>query len=89
MGIISRLINRIRFRRTIKKDESSNVVDGIVRARLLYKKLSIIAHPDKNPDKRAEAEDIMARITTNRLNYAKLLLLEQEVNERLLSKSDN
>lgn len=83
MNLILRIRNRIRFRKTIQADESNNVVDGMVRARLLYKRLSVIAHPDKNPNKREVAEDLMARITANRFDYARLLLLEQEVSEKL------
>ncbi len=83
MGIITRFINRIRIRKSIRKDESTNVVDGMVRARLLYKRLSVLAHPDKNPDRREIAEDIMARITANRFNYAGLIQIEKEIEKKL------
>lgn len=83
MNILSRLLNRIRFRKTIKTDESKNVVDGIVKARMLYKKLSMQAHPDKNINRRDEAEDIMQRLTANKHNYAVLIEIEKEIKEKL------
>lgn len=84
-AIISRFINRLRFRKSLNKDESINVIDGMVKAKLLYKKLSVAAHPDKHPDNLAIAEDIMARISANRYNYSELILLEKEVIEKLNS----
>ena len=83
MGIIRNLLNRIRFRRKIKKDESVNVVDSIAKARRLYKELSIKVHPDKNGDKAEIAEELMQRIVANRSNYAALLSLKKEVEEKL------
>ena len=49
MNLFSRFFHRIRFRKTIKEDQSKNVVDGMVKARKLYKELSVAAHPDKYP----------------------------------------
>lgn len=83
MNILQRLITRIRFRRTIKNDESTNVVDGIVRARKLYKELCVLAHPDKHPSNRDTAQDLMQRITENRHNYAALLSIKTEIAEKL------
>lgn len=83
MLFITRLLRHMRFSKTIKSDESVNVVDSIVKARELYKKLSIKAHPDKNPEKREMAELLMAQITSNRLNYTELLRLQNEVEEKL------
>lgn len=45
MNLFSRLFRRIRFRRTIKSDQSINVVDGMVKARRLYKELSVTEQP--------------------------------------------
>lgn len=83
MNILQRLITRIRFRRTIKSDESTNVVDGIVRARKLYKELCVLAHPDKHPLNQNTAQDLMQRITENRHNYAALLSIKTEIAEKL------
>lgn len=83
MNILRRFINRIRFRNTIKRDESANVVDSMVKARRLYKELSLSAHPDKHPDKSEIAEDIMQRITKNKHNYSELLKLKMEIEDKL------
>lgn len=83
MNVLTRLFKRMRFRKTIKTDESINVVDGIVKARILYKKLSLQAHPDKNINRREEAEDIMQRLTANRHNYAELIEIDKEIKEKL------
>ena len=86
MNIILRLFNRIRFRRTIKRDESTNVVNGIAKARKLYKELIQKAHPDCHQDKKEIAEEFTQRINENRFNYEALLLLEKEVEEKLYNK---
>lgn len=83
MNILSRFIKRLKFRSTITSDESNNVVDGMVKAQQLYKELSLVAHPDRNPDKAEIAEELMKRIVENRFNYAALLSLKQEVSEKL------
>lgn len=83
MDIFRNLLNRIRFRRKIKKDESVNVVDSIAKAQQLYRELSIKVHPDKNRDKTELAEELMQRIVANRYNYSALLSLKQEVQEKL------
>lgn len=83
MNIIVRLINRIRFRKKIHTDESVNVVDGMVKAKRLYKELVNKAHPDKNPDNRALAEEITARLTKNKHNYAELLRIKEEIDKNL------
>lgn len=83
MDPISRLLRRLRFRRAIERDESTNVVDGMVKARLLYKQLSLRAHPDKNPDNRELAQELMAEISANRFNYAELKRLSAIVEEKL------
>ena len=83
MNIFIRIINRIRCRRTIKGDESANVVDSMVKARKLYKKLSLAVHPDRHPDRRKTAESLMRRVTSNKRNYSELLKLKTEIEERL------
>lgn len=83
MNILTRLFNRMHFRKTINIDESKNVVDGMVKARKLYKKLSVQAHPDRNLNRRDEAEEIMQRLTVNKHNYAALLEIEKEIKEKL------
>ena len=84
MNVLLSFFNRLRFRRHTK-DESANVVDSIVKARKLYKELSVIAHPDRNPKQADIAEELMKRIVENRSNYAALVKLKMEVNEKLLN----
>lgn len=86
MNIIMRFIRRMRFRKGIKSDEGVNVVDGMVRARKLYKELSLQAHPDRNPANKGKAEELMQRIIANRFNYAALLELKKEMEELNLNK---
>ncbi len=84
MNIIRRLIARSRFRKYIRKDESINVVEGMVKARQLYKELCMEAHPDRHPSNRDVALDLMQRINENRHNYAALAALKSEVEEKLM-----
>ena len=78
MEIFKRLLARIRFRKSIKSDESTNVVDGMVKARKLYKELCLAAHPDKHPEKSELAQELTQRITANKHNYAALVALQKE-----------
>lgn len=83
MNVFIRFLRRLKFRRTLKRDESTNVVDSMVKARELYKELCAIAHPDLNQDKSDIAEEIMKRIVANKHNYAALLELQKEIREKL------
>lgn len=82
-NLISRLIKRIKFRKTITEDESTNVIDGMVKAQRLYKELCKQAHPDRNPNNEEVARDIMTRIVENRHNYSALLSIKEEIDEKL------
>lgn len=84
MNIFKRFILRMKFRKSIKSDQSINVVDGMVRAQKLYKELCIAAHPDKHIQNKDVAEALMKRIVENRYNYQGLLLLKKEVAEKLI-----
>lgn len=83
MSIFGRLVARIGFRKQIKSDESTNVVDGMVKARKLYKELCISAHPDRHSSQRDLAQELMQRINENKHNYAALVALKSEVKEKL------
>lgn len=83
MNALDRFFRRLKFRKTVKRDETQNVVDSMVRARKLYKELSIMAHPDKHPSKRDVAEDLMQRVTANKHNYSELISLKAEIEEKL------
>lgn len=84
--MLRNFINRILFRKSLKGDESINVVNSMAKAQRLYKKLAILAHPDNNPEKVEQAKDLMQRIVENKKNYANLLLIQQEV-EKTLNKN--
>lgn len=83
MNPLSRFFARLKFRQVIKTDESSNVVDSMVKARKLYKELSIAAHPDKHPSKKDVAEKLMQQVTANKYNYSVLISLKKEIEENL------
>lgn len=83
MNIVLRFFKRFRFRKSLKGDECENVVSSMVKARKLYKQLCIIAHPDRNPDRSELAQELMAKITANRYNYAELRKLSQIVDTEL------
>lgn len=83
MGIMQKLLNRIRFRKSIRHDESTNVVNGIAKARSLYKELIPKVHPDRHQERKEIAEELTMKINENRYNYEALLLLKQEVEEKL------
>ena len=76
-------LNRILFRRKFKNDESINVVNSMAKSQKLYKKLAILAHPDNNPDNIEQAKELMQRIVENKKNYANLLLIQQEIKNKL------
>lgn len=72
------------FRKTRKRkiDEGLNVVAGISRAKVLYKKLIIAAHPDRHPENMEFYQELTDRITANRYNYNELLKIEQELTDK-------
>ncbi len=76
---------RDRFFRKNKKrkaDEGLNVVAGISKAKALYKKLIVYAHPDKHPDNIEYYQKLTDRITANRYNYNELLKIEKELDNK-------
>ena len=83
MNIFTRFINRLKFRKTIKTDQSVNVVDSIVKARKLYKELCIKTHPDRHREQQAVAEELMKKVVANRFDYNGLLQLQDEIQEKL------
>lgn len=84
MNILKRFLRRLKFRRTIKVDESTNVIDGMVKAKRLYKELCLIADPDRNQDKKEIAEELMKQIVANKHNYSALVSLKKKVTDNLM-----
>lgn len=68
-----------RKRKKQQSKEYLNVVEGIGKAKILYKSLIAVAHPDRHPDKEEVYTEIMDRITANRYNYNELLKIKQEI----------
>ena len=85
MNLLKRFFIRHRFRKQIKSDQSLNVIDGMVKAKSLYKELCVLAHPDRHPYNTEMAEELMKRIVENKHNYAELIKLKEVVNQRLLT----
>ena len=56
-------------RKKVKIDEGLNVVDGISKAKKLYKELILKSHPDKHPEKEELAKEFTEQINNNRYNY--------------------
>ena len=65
------------------KNDYNNIVQSIARCKRLYKKLSVLAHPDKHPNKVELANSIMEQINTSRFDYQKLKELEKRINYEL------
>lgn len=83
MNILVRFLNRLRFRKQVNKNECLNVVNGIAKAKTLYKELCVLAHPDKHPGKETIAEEIIQRVTANKHNHSALVEIKKEVYEKL------
>lgn len=66
-----------------RRENCNNVVQSMARSSKLYKKLSIIVHPDKHPDKYELATELMSQVNSNRYNYDELLKLEKRIIEEL------
>lgn len=66
-----------------KQNESVNVVDSIVKAKKLHKKLILQAHPDRNQNNIKLAKELAEEINCNRFNYKELLRLQERVNNEL------
>ena len=71
-----------RHKKVVEHNEV-NVVDSIVKARKLYKKLIIKAHPDRNPNNIELAKTLSQQITENKYNYAELKKIQHIINNKL------
>lgn len=82
-SLIKKLLRGSCKKKVNQDEQSINVVDSIVKAHDLYKTLVIKAHPDRNPEKREVAEELMKLLTTNKHNYSQLIKIEKLINEKL------
>lgn len=66
------------------KEEAFNVVESIAKAKGLHKKLILLSHPDKYPNKIELATKLSELVNANRYNYRELLKLEERIKNELL-----
>lgn len=84
MNIIRKLLSIFTSKPKFEaKAESDNIVSGMAKAKALHKRLVLLAHPDKNPARREQAEELTQLINKNRYNYNELLHLEQRIKAEL------
>lgn len=79
------LFNWSRNKKKSKIDEGMNVVEGISKAKKLYKELILKSHPDKHFQKEQLAKELTELINNNRYNYRELLNLKERIEKELLS----
>ena len=72
-----------RRNRNVIPEDCNNIVQSMARCKKLYKKLTILCHPDKHPYKTDIATDIMNEINNNRYNYSELVKLKKRIKEEL------
>ena len=80
---ITRLFKRLFRRRCIKStDEALNVVSSFSNAKILYKKLCRLSHPDRflDPQLKIEAQNLFQEVQEYKYNYAELKRLEADIN---------
>ena len=53
--------------------DSVNVVQSMSKAKVLYRELIKLTHPDRNPQKRELAEEFTQQVNQARFDYHKLL----------------
>lgn len=71
------------FRKKEKDMDSVNVVQSMSKAKVLYRKLIKLTHPDRNPQKRELAEEFTQQVNQARFDYHKLLMLQKQIKEQL------
>lgn len=64
-------------------NESNNVVESIVKSKMLYKELIRKSHPDKHPQKDELAKEFTELVNNNRYNYRELLKLKERIENEL------
>lgn len=71
------------FRKKEKNMDSVNVVQSMSKAKVLYRELIKLTHPDRNPQKRELAEEFTQQVNQARFDYHKLLMLQKQIEEQL------
>lgn len=74
----------LKFFKNKEKDiDATNIVQSMSKAKTLYKELVKLAHPDRNPQKREQAEEFTQLLNQARLDYRKLVVLQKQIKEEL------
>ena len=84
MNLVKSIFRHFRRKRILDCEDCNNVVNSIAKAKSLHKRLIVLSHPDKNPNKIELATKISESINENRNNYKELLKLEQQIKNELL-----
>lgn len=71
------------FRKREKDIDVTNIVQSMSKAKVLYRKLIKLTHPDRNPQKRELAEELTQQVNQARFDYNKLLVLQKQIEEQL------
>lgn len=71
------------FRKREKDIDVTNIVQSMSKAKVLYRKLVMLTHPDRNPQKRELAEELTQQVNQARFDYNKLLVLQKQIEEQL------
>ena len=61
----------------------ANIVQSMSKAKVLYRELVKLTHPDRNPQKRELAEELTQQVNQARFDYHKLLVLQKQIEEQL------
>ena len=71
------------FRKREKDMDVANIVQSMSKAKVLYRELVKLTHPDRNPQKRELAEELTQQVNQARFYYHKLLVLQKQIEEQL------
>lgn len=71
------------FRKREKDMDVANIVQPMSKAKVLYRELVKLTHPDRNPQKRELAEELTQQVNQARFDYHKLLVLQKQIEEQL------
>ena len=71
------------FRKREKDIDVTNIVQSMSKAKVLYRELIKLTHPDRNPQKRELAEEFTQQVNQARFDYHKLLMLQKQIEEQL------
>ena len=86
--MIIRLMKRFFKKRYIEPSEGLNVVEGISKAKSLYRELILKAHPDRHATKEGLAKELTELINMHKYNYRELVKLKERVENELICSNE-